>query len=364
MSTDRTQSPSVARDLIIRCMEVKRPVFLWGPPGIGKSELVEGIAKEQGRPVIDMRLLLLEPTDLKGIPFYDPEKGTMRWANPSELPGPTEVHLHNAILFLDELSAAPPAVQAAAYQLVLNRRVGEYELPDGVSIVAAGNRDSDKAVTFRMPSPLANRFTHLTLAVHFPDWLKWAVFNNVDADVVGFLSHHKQMLFTFDPKSPDKAFCTPRSWVNVSDLVDDNAKESDNTHLVAGTVGESAALQFAQHRRISSKLPKPEAVLEGRVKDLKVKEVSAMYSLAISMCYTLKEWLARSSDEDEKDYDNSDWHVNVDFFFEYLMNNFGTEMIVLGAKIALRDYALPIDHRKLKNFKQFHKEYGSYILDD
>jgi len=362
--TDRKVRPRDAKTLIERCMKVDRPLFIWGPPGIGKSELIEGIGKSTNRPVIDMRLLLLEPTDIKGIPYYNPDRKAMVWAAPGELPKEDEHELHNAILFLDELNAAPPSVQAAAYQLILNRKVGEYKLPDGVSIIAAGNRETDKGVTFRMPSPLANRFVHIEMESNFEDWQKWAVNSGVHADVVGFLSHHKQHLFTFDPKSSSKAFATPRSWVFVSDLLDDSMEVHLQTTLVSGTVGEGLAIEFSQHREIAAKLPRPDDILQGKVKDLKIKEISAMYSLTISMCYTMREWLKNAQDAANKDYTMDMWNECVDNYFRYSMDNFGTEMIVLGAKTALRDYALPIDHRRLKNFKEFHAKYGPYILDD
>ena len=244
LDTHRTERPRDVRTLLSRCMKVGRPAMIWGPPGIGKSELIAEIGAETGRPVIDMRLLLLEPTDIKGIPYYDPETKTMKWAQPADLPT-EDSPMSNAILFLDEINAAPPSVQAAAYQLILNRRVGEYHLPKGVSMVCAGNRDSDKGVTYRMPSPLANRLVHIEMSSNFDDWQKWAIGSRVHADVVGFLSHHKQKLFNFDPKSPDKAFATPRSWVFVSQLISDELTESMNTALVAGTVGDGLATEFS-----------------------------------------------------------------------------------------------------------------------
>ena len=140
---------------------------MWGAPGIGKSDIVKQIADSQDREVIDIRLPLWEPTDIKGIPYYNSQENNMVWASPAELPTDPK---SNAIVFLDELNSAAPAVQAAAYQLILNRRVGQYHLPEGVSIVAAGNRDSDKGVTFRMPAPLANRFVHLEMRVDFEYW--------------------------------------------------------------------------------------------------------------------------------------------------------------------------------------------------
>lgn len=402
--TSRQERPRDVRTLLIRCMAVGRPAMIWGPPGIGKSELIAEIGAEQNRPVIDMRLLLLEPTDIKGIPYFDPESKTMKWAHPADLPtnvsekdvkranaavealvasgaAEEEIEAHRekaqllrqaydmgrAILFLDEINAAPPSVQAAAYQLILNRRVGEYRLPPGVSMVCAGNRDSDKGVTYRMPSPLANRLVHIEMTHNFEDWQKWAIGAKVHPDVVGFLSHHKQKLFNFDPKSPDKAFATPRSWVFVSQLIDDQMPESLNSSLVAGTVGEGCSTEFMAHRRVAAKMPKPEDVLLGKEKGLNVKDLSAMYSLTISMCYQLQEWSVKAKQNGGKGEDGMDmkvWHECVDNFFEYMMKNFQTEMIILGAKTALRDYQLPIQHRELKQFKPFHDKYGKYILED
>jgi hypothetical protein len=358
----RAERARDVRTLLIRCMEVGRPAMIWGAPGVGKSDLIASIGKEMNRPVIDMRLLLLEPTDIKGIPYFDPDTKTMKWAQPSDLP--TETFLSNAILFLDEINAAPPSVQAAAYQLILNRRVGEYHLPKNVSMLCAGNRDSDKGVTYRMPSPLANRLVHIEMRADFEDWQQWAIMSKVHPDVVGFLSHHKQHLFNFNPKSPDKAFATPRSWAFVSQLISDNLPESMNTTLVSGTVGSGLATEFTAHRKVSAKMPKAEDVLLGKEKSLNVKELSAMYSLTISLCYTLQEWYHRAADVQETEFSIADWHKCVDNFFTFMMDNFQTEMTVLGAKVALRDYKLKINHRDLKTFKTFHDKFGSYILED
>jgi hypothetical protein len=381
--TERTIRPSTAINLIKVCMKSKRPVFLWGPPGIGKSDLIEQIGRsfekrdddekiiQEGRPVIDMRLLLMDPTDLKGIPYYNPKTNTMVWAQSSELP--TEaMGLENAILFLDEMNAAPPSVQAAAYQLILNRRIGEYLLPDGVDIVAAGNRESDRGVTYRMPSPLSNRFVHLDMEANFEDWQKWAIENQVHEDVVGFLSKHTQKLFTFDPKSPDKAFATPRSWVFNSDLLFDaeeaGLSENDQTTLTAGTVGEGLAVEFLQHRKFASQLPDPLEVLKGNVRELKVKEVSAHYSLVISLCYRLKELATIAQQEkadrpeSQKDLDMVLWHQYVDNFIKYMLDVLQPEMTILGARTALKDFKLPIQHRNLKHFTTLYKEYGDMVL--
>ena len=352
--------PRDVRTFLTRCMNVGRPVMIWGPPGVGKSDLIAGIGADTNRPVIDMRLLLLEPTDIKGIPYFDPDTKTMKWAQPADLP--TDTFMHNAILFLDEINAAPPSVQAAAYQLILNRRIGEYRLPAGVSMVCAGNRDSDKGVTFRMPSPLANRLVHVEMRCDSDDWQQWAIQNRVHSDVVGFLAQNKHKLFNFDPKSNDKAFATPRSWTFVSHLLDDALPESMNTALVAGTVGEGMSVEFAQHRKVSAKMPKPEDILSGKEKSLNVKDLGAMYTLTISLCYLLQELVTKAQAK-EAGFDMKQWHDCVNNFFVFMMDNFQLEMTVLGAKTAMREYKLPINHKEVKSFKLFQEKLGKYIIE-
>ena len=347
----RQVGPKAAKRSIRKAIEKRRPVFLWGPPGIGKSDIVKQIGEDTEREVIDVRLALWEPTDIKGIPYYNSDLGKMVWAPPAELPVDAD---SKAIIFLDELNSAPPAVQAAAYQLILNRRVGTYELPKGVDVVAAGNREGDRGVTYRMPAPLANRFVHLEAKVDFDDWQEWAVMNAIHPDVIGYVGFAKQDLYDFDPKSPSKSFATPRSWMFVSDLLADDDTDTDTLHnLVAGAIGDGLAMKFMAHRKIAGKLPKAEEILSGKVKDLQIKEVSAMYSLTVSLCYELK-------DQAEKKAKN--WDEQADRFFRYMMDNFPTELVVMGAKTGLTNYNLPFDATKMKNFDEFHKRFGKYVL--
>jgi hypothetical protein len=351
MSANRTVSPNEAKAAIRKCMKKQRPVFMWGPPGIGKSDIVKQLGAEQDRNVIDVRLSLWEPTDIKGIPFYNANLGTMSWAPPLEFPQDPE---DTSILFLDELNSAAPATQAAAYQLILNRRVGTYVLPKGVTIVAAGNREADKGVTYRMPAPLANRFLHVELRSDFEDWHTWAVTNRIHEQVVGYLGFAKQDLYDFDPKSTSKAFATPRSWSFVSELVEeDDVSDSTLTDLIAGAVGEGLAVKFMAHRKVAKQMPKPEDILSGKVKKTEIKEISAMYSLTISLCYELQEADRKKA---------KDWDIMADNFFGYMMDNFPTELVVMGAKVALTNYQLPFDASKLKNFDKFHDKYGKYII--
>jgi hypothetical protein len=357
MSDTRTVTSVQARKSLLKAFSKKRPLFLWGPPGIGKSELVADIAQELGGYMIDLRLGQMEPTDIRGIPFYNKDSGKMDWAEPVDLPTKEFASQYPiVVLFLDEMNSAAPSVQAAAYQLILNRRVGKYFLPDNVVLVAAGNRESDKGVTYRMPTPLANRFIHQEMRVDFASYQEWAVNNNIHPDVVGYLTFAKQDLYDFDPKSASRAFATPRSWTFVSQILEDEDGDDDTVmNLIAGTVGEGLAVKFMAHRKIAGRMPRPEDILSGKEKDLNVKEVSAMYSLVISMCYELKSAI-------EKKVADKQFHEMADHFFKYMMQNFETEIVVMGARIALTTYNLPFQPTKLKNFDEFHNRYGKYIL--
>jgi hypothetical protein len=360
VSDNLTITSVQARKAVLKAFQAKRPVFLWGPPGIGKSEVVQEISDELGGFVIDLRMAQMEPTDIRGIPYFNKDINKMDWAAPVDLPDEEFASQYPVVvLFLDEMNSAPPAVQAAGYQLILNRRVGKYKLPDNVVIVAAGNRDSDKGVTYRMPMPLANRFLHLEMRADFTAWQNWAVDKGIHKDVVGYLSFAKQDLYEFDSKSASRAFATPRSWVFVSDLLKDEDVDTDTLfNLVAGAVGEGLAVKFMAHRKVAGRMPEPSDILSGKVKDLSVKEISAMYSLTVSMCYELRDAL------ENKKVNNKEFHDMAKNFFEYIMKNFETELVVMGAKIALKTYKLPIEPSLLgSSFDEFHKKYGKYIVE-
>jgi len=352
-TANRTVTPKNAKKSIRHAMLKKRPIFLWGPPGIGKSDVVHQIGADLNAHVIDVRLSLWEPTDIKGIPYFDSNNERMVWAPPVELPDAEMAAKHESIiLFLDEMNSAAPSVQAAAYQLILNRRVGTYRLPDNVFIIAAGNREADKGVTYRMPAPLANRFVHMEMRVDFDDWFDWATYNRIHKDVVGFLTFSKKDLYDFDPKSASRSFATPRSWSFVSELLEDGLDDSTTTDLVAGAIGEGLAVKFMAHRKVASSMPDPSEILAGKVKELKTKEISAMYSLTVALCYELKE----AEERKDKNFDSM-----VNNFFRFSMDNFDTEMVVMGIVLALTKYQLTIDPDAVECFDEFHNRYGKYI---
>jgi len=241
-------------------VEEKLPAFVWGPPGIGKSSIVAQVAAEQGVEFLDLRLALLDPTDLKGIPFFDPESRQGVWAPPSFLPSDRD---SRGILFLDEINSAPPAVQASAYQLVLDRRVGEYELPGGWSIVAAGNRENDRGVVYRMPPPLANRFVHLELEADLEEWKAWARQTGVGAELIAYLSFEPDRLFAFEPQSGEKAFPTPRSWSFVDRMLRSGLEREALLETVAGAVGREAAVGLLSFLQVAQTLPELDGLLAG-----------------------------------------------------------------------------------------------------
>ena len=362
ISQSRTVTSTEARRAIMRAFKKQRPLFLWGPPGIGKSELVASIAEELGGVTVDLRLGQMEPTDIRGIPFYNKDSGKMDWAPPIDLPDEEMASQYPVVvLFLDEMNQAAPAVQGSAFQLILNRRIGKYHLPKNVVIVAAGNRDSDKGISYRMPTPLANRFVHLEMRPDFESWQQWAVNNRIHKDVVGYLSFAKQDLYDFDPRSSGRSFATPRSWTFVSELLEDG-DDSTNMDLIAGTIGEGLAVKFMAHRKISSNMPNPEDILAGKVNELKTKEVSAMYSLTISMCYELQDSYAKLTKGGKDTKGLQKWYDQSDNFLRFVMDHFTTELVVMGIRIALTTYNLPFVPGKLKNFNEFHQRFGKYIV--
>jgi hypothetical protein len=230
--------PSRVKEVLTPILESRWPVFLWGPPGVGKSSVVRQVVESQRWELIDIRASLLDPTDLRGIPYV--EKGQASWAPPSFLPSDPK---SEGVLFFDELNAAPPLVQASLYQLTLDRRVGEYELPAGWRIIAAGNRSEDRSVVFRMPAALANRFTHLDFEVDFEDWRIWATDRGILPQVIGFLGTRRELLFSMD--SGDRTFPTPRSWEIFSEHLKRFGPGAVFDEIAVGTVGEGAAVEFS-----------------------------------------------------------------------------------------------------------------------
>ena len=256
------------------------PVMLWGPPGVGKSQIVAQIAARHAVPMIDVRLSQMEPSDLRGIPFRVDNR--VEWASPSLLPDATR-HGQYGILFLDEITSSPPSVSAAAYQLILDRRLGDYYVPPGWAIFAAGNRQGDRGVTYAMPSPLANRFSHFEVEANLEDWAAWAYENGIDDRLIGFLRFKPERLFDFDPSQHPIAFPSPRSWEFASRAL---RKFEDLPELLLAAlqscVGPAAGIELHAYIRNLERMPDLDAILAGEDVPLP-DELDIQYAVASSL---------------------------------------------------------------------------------
>jgi len=278
----KAQNISKSLDKLI---ESQIPVFVWGSPGIGKSSIIKQIAIDKGLEFVDLRLSLLDPTDLKGIPFFDKDNHEAVWASPNFLPKNSD---SKGILFLDEINTAPPSVQASAYQLVLDRKVGDYELPEGWSIVAAGNHESDRGVVYRMPPPLANRFVHLNMEVSFEDWKGWAYENDIESSIIAFLHYDNEKLFDFDPSKNQKSFPTPRSWEYVDKILSSGMDATLLMDIISGAVGAESATAFMSFRKVMHKLPNIDKLLANE--DVEVEHDSqVLFALIAGIITNIKQ---------------------------------------------------------------------------
>jgi hypothetical protein len=256
------------------------PVMLWGPPGVGKSQLVAQIGERHNVPVIDIRLSQMEPSDLRGIPFRD--HGLVEWAIPSMLPD-AQRHGTSGILFLDEITSAVPSVSAAAYQLILDRKLGDYQVPEGWAIFAAGNRQGDRGVTYTMPAPLANRFSHFEIELNLDDWVAWAYQANIDERIIAFLRFRPELLFDFDPSHNPVAFPSPRSWEFAHRGLQ---KFMNHPRLLLGTlqacVGDAAGIELKAFVDSLDQMPDLDAILRGE--EVKCpKEIDLQYAVASAL---------------------------------------------------------------------------------
>lgn len=271
---------------------VRRSVMMWGAPGIGKSSIVNKVASENDMEVIDLRLSQLAPTDIRGLPYVD-EGNVARFASPSFLP-----RSGKGILFLDEINLAPPAIQNVAMQLVLDRRVGDYVVPEDWYIVCAGNRTEDRAAVSQMPAPLTNRFLHFTVECDLDSWKTYALTTGVREEIISFLNFRPNLLHNFDKNAI--AWPSPRTWDYASDLLKIGMP-------VSPAIGEGTAAEFNSFIKLYSRLPDVEKVLNGDMNVGVPKEPSLMYALCGAFVgrsetpqqyFNAFKWLLKSTTED------------------------------------------------------------------
>jgi len=222
----------------------------------------------------------MEPSDLRGIPFRSGER--VEWAEPALLPR-SDTQGPRGILFLDEITSAPPSVSAAAYQLILDRRLGEYTVPEGWAIFAAGNRQGDRGVTYTMPSPLANRFTHFEVHTNLDDWVHWAYNNGIDERLIAFIRFRPELLFDFDPAHNPVAFPSPRSWEFAHRALQ---KFGEIPTLLVDSlqacVGPAAGIELGAFVDNLERLPDIDAIAQGK-SSVVPKDIDLQYAVASAL---------------------------------------------------------------------------------
>jgi hypothetical protein len=272
------------------------PVMIWGAPGVGKSDLVRGLCEAHGWGFVDVRLAQRDPVDLRGLPV--PTADAVRWLPSSEWPRDPS---SQGILLFDELTAADRTLQVAAYELILDRRLGDtYALPPGWLVCGAGNRSEDRSVALPMSAALANRFLHLDVAPDIESWCEWARGAAVRVDVIAFLRARPPLLFDMKHSRLERGWPSPRSWARVSAFLDacDSPERAVSPAArrvaIAGLVGEGPAIELLSFLESMATLPDLVAILEGRARLAAVPERADLrYALALGLARSV--WLMRDT---------------------------------------------------------------------
>ena len=286
--SDTTMQTVTATDLkqeIRDNMRIGLNTMIWGGPGIGKSEIPQQVANELNIPLLDFRANLFDPVDVRGIPYTRDDlsvaSGAMKitsWAPPDIFPS-EETHGPRGLFMIDELPTAPPATQNAFLQLLLTRQVGNYKMPDGWSCLAAGNRLTDGASVYQMPSPVRNRLMHYELEPSLDAWCEWALKNEVNTTLVSFMRYRPNLLYSF--KADEYAFPTPRSWSFVDKRLR-LTKNMDDSRLffgIAGAVGTGPAGEFLAFAKIANKLPDIDNLIANPSSYMPSEDPAVLYAL-------------------------------------------------------------------------------------
>ena len=280
------QSPELAH--------VLPPLMVWGAPGLGKSTIIREIAKEFGIGFIDVRLAQREPVDVRGLPVPDRERKCVDWMVSGEWP-----REGRGILLFDELTAADRSLQVAAYELILDRRLGElYKVPDGWYICAAGNRVDDSAVATTMSSALANRFMHVELGEDVESWTCWAWTHGIHPSVIGFLRYKPECLFRQDDENLERGWPTPRAWERISVMLNILPKDDEDLlrKIVYGIVGNRAGVEFVEFHLLNIGFDDVKAMMINPHAEIKIpQKVDRKYALCAAMSY----YVWRGQDETE-----------------------------------------------------------------
>ncbi len=252
-----------SKDAVIKCLKAGVVPFLHSSPGIGKSSLYRQIAKEKNLKVIDWRGAGADPTDLNGFPTLDGKFADYKpFKNFPTTDAEIPAGYKGFLLILDELTSAPRSVQAACYKLILDRQVGNHDIHPSVAIVAAGNLDTDGAITQPISTALVNRMAHFYVGIDHKSWIDWATNTDIDAMKLAFLTFKPNCLYTFNPDAPKNQYASPRTW----EMLDKIEKQSglstaEDLPLVSGLIGEGAAIEYIAFTKVAAEAPRIEKIM-------------------------------------------------------------------------------------------------------
>jgi len=332
------------------------PICIHGSPGIGKSKLVETVAKEMGVNFIPVMLSQIEPCDIKGLPVPNRDEHVMEWYVNGTWPRDPD---SAGILFLDEITAIDKSIAVAAYELILERKLGNlYKLPKKWLIVSAGNLVTDRAVATAMPSALANRFMHFQLEANAEEWVKWAQFNDIHPSVVGFINYKPEFLFHMEGEVLGRGFPTPRSWERVSRMLD-LCKDCSDTILrkiVYGLVGNRAGVEFIEFHKVNKEFDNVLEIMTNPNKEIDIPERSDMrYALVSTMNYLL--WRGKD-EEDENRRLNGFYRISMklpaDFAAMAMVSAMAGTSKELSSRCAMKLYHHPM-------YKEWTDKYGKAL---
>lgn len=323
------------------------PIMCWGSPGCGKSSIVKSVAEELGIGFIDVRLAQMEPCDIKGLPVADREKKTMEWYINGVWPKDKN---SKGILFLDELSACDRSIAVAAYELILDRRLGDlYQVPDGWYIVAAGNLTTDRAVANTMSSALANRFLHVELEADSEAWMHWATQHDVHPSVIGYIAYRPDCLFSMEKENLERGWPSPRSWERVSQMT---KLYSDNENIlrkaVYGLVGTAKGVEYMEFHRLNKKFDDVLSMMYGNAPINIPGKNDERYAFTSSLVYQL--WRGADADDQRKRIDG----------FMNIVSEMPSDFAAMGIINAMSGSST-VSHTEACNLLYHNKNYGKWV---
>ncbi len=279
-------TPKSAKEAILKIIKAGKVPFLQSSPGVGKSDIARQIAEEYSLKLIDIRLSQRDSVDLNGFPMLDPKTKRMSYAPLDELPleGKDDIPpgYKGFLILLDEINSAPLSVQAASYQLILDKCIGNYPLHHKAVIIAAGNLVTDKAIVNNLGTAMQSRMIHLEMHASEKDWQEWAGKNGVDIRIRSFLHDNPRLLHNFDPNHHDYTFPCPRTWSMMSDIIKPiKTFNAVDMSIMQGTVGEGAAIEFKAFTELHDKLPSRADMIRAPEEVKIPEEPSMLYALSL-----------------------------------------------------------------------------------